>query len=259
MMRRSLKPAGEADKARWVALGWILAGTVLVSGCATKQNPDPLESWNRQVFSFNDGLDRKVMKPVAQAYKAVTPDFFRQGVDNFFGNFRDILTTTNLFLQGRFADGTLGVMRVSVNTTLGLGGLLDVATPMRLYKTNEDFGQTLGVWGVKSGAYIVWPVLGSSTLRDSVGMPGDLYFSPTTLSRNARVDNQLRLSQLVNTRAGYLDATSLLDDVALDQYAFVRDAYLQRRQNLIYNGDPPEDTDDSEQDAVPPADPAAKP
>lgn len=245
MMLEALKLASAP---RWVGrgvLGGVLVGAALVSGCATQKNRDPLESWNRQVFAFNEGLDRHVLKPTAKAYQSVTPEFFRHGVDNFFGNFKDVWATANLFLQGRLADGALGVMRVGVNTTLGLGGVLDVATPMRLYRINEDFGQTLGVWGVKSGAYIVWPVLGPSTLRDSVGLPLDLYASPTSLSRNAAGNNRLRVWNLVNVRAGFLSASDLLEDVALDQYAFVRDAYLQRRQNLIYNGDPPDDDEDS--------------
>lgn len=225
-------------------LGGLLISTLLISGCATKQNPDPLEPWNRKVYAFNDGLDRRVMKPVAEAYQAVTPEFVRTGVTNFFGNFKDMSATTNLFLQGRFADGTLGMMRVTMNTTLGLAGVLDIATPMRLYRANEDFGQTLGVWGVKPGAYIVWPVFGGSTLRDSLGIPGDIYFSPTALSKDAAFNNRLRALSLVNVRANYLRATNLLDDVALDQYSFVRDAYLQRRQNLVYNGDPPEEEDE---------------
>lgn len=166
----------------------------VLSGCATRQNPDPLESWNRKVYSFNDGLDRRVVRPAAQAYQAVTPDFFRTGVSNFFGNFKDMWSTTNLFLQGRFGDGTVGVLRVGMNTTLGLGGILDVATPMRLYKSNEDFGQTLGVWGMGPGAYIVWPLFGPSTVRDSLGMPGEMYFSPTTLTHNSAAINRMRSS-----------------------------------------------------------------
>lgn len=241
---------GGHQRARAILGGLLLVSSLLTSGCATKQNPDPLESWNRQVFAFNDGLDRRVVKPIAQVYKATTPDFFRQGVDNFFGNFKDMWATANLFLQGRFADGTMGVMRVGMNSTLGLAGVLDVATPMRLYRANEDFGQTLGVWGVKPGAYIVWPVFGPSTLRDTLGLPGDLYFSPTTLSHNPAGNNRLRVLTLVNVRAGYLDASNLVEDVALDRYSFVRDAFLQRRQNLIYNGDPP--MDDDEPEAPPP-------
>ncbi|MGE5451395.1 MAG: VacJ family lipoprotein [Acidobacteriota bacterium] len=244
---------GTARGARAILGGLLLVASVLTSACATKQNPDPLEHWNRQVFAFNDGLDRRVVKPVAKAYKAVTPDFFRQGVDNFFGNFKDMWATANLFLQGRFADGTMGVMRVGVNSTLGLGGVIDLATPMRLYRYNEDFGQTLGVWGVQPGAYIVWPVFGPSTLRDSLGLPGDIYFSPTTLSHNPAGNNRLRVLSLVNARAGYLDASNLVEDVALDRYSFVRDAFLQRRHNLIYNGDPPMDDEDLDEPSQAPA------
>lgn len=220
-------------------VGFMLAGAL--QGCATRQNPDPLEPWNRKVFGFNESLDANVLKPVAEGYKAVTPEPVRTAVSNFVSNIKDLWSTANLFLQGRFKDGTLGVMRVTVNSTFGLAGLIDIATPMQLYKSNEDFGQTLGVWGVKPGAYVVWPVLGSSTLRDSVGIPGDMYFSPSTLGTYPREENLLRALQIVNARASYLSATNLVDDVALDKYSFVRDAYLQRRQNLIYEGDPPED------------------
>lgn len=218
----------------------------ILSACATKKNPDPMESWNRQVFEFNDGFDRRVMKPVAQAYQNVTPQFMRVGVSNFFGNFKDMWATTNLFLQGRPGDGTRGVMRVGINSTLGLAGVIDIASPMGLYRFNEDLGQTFGVWGMAPGPYIVWPIFGPSTLRDSLGLPGDIYFSPTMFSQNAAANNRLRFLSLTNTRANLLGATGLLDDVALDPYAFVRAAYLQRRQNLVYNGDPP-DEDESEE------------
>ena len=217
----------------------LLAATL--QGCATRQNPDPIESWNRQVFAFNESLDANVLRPVATGYNQVTPEPVRNSVRNVFNNIRDVWSTVNLFLQGRFRDGTVSVMRVTINTTLGLGGLVDWATPMRLDRPNEDFGQTLGVWGVKPGAYIVWPVLGPSTLRDSVSIPGDLYFSASTFGETEAVTFGLVGLQLVSVRAGLLGATGLLDDVALDKYAFTRDAYLQRRQNLIYEGNPPED------------------
>lgn len=231
-------------KAAFMLAGLVLAGSL--QGCATRQNPDPLESWNRKVFSFNETLDVNVLKPVAEGYKTVTPEPVRIGFSNFVNNLRDVWSTANLFLQGRFADGTLSVIRVSVNSTLGLAGLIDIATPMQLERPNEDFGQTLGVWGVKPGAYIVWPLLGPSTLRDSVGLPGDMYFSASTLATYPREANLLRAWQLVNTRANLLAAGNLLDDVALDKYSFVRDAYLQRRQNLIYDGDPPPDDEEPE-------------
>jgi phospholipid-binding lipoprotein MlaA len=232
-----------------------------LQGCATTQNPDPIESWNRKVFAFNEGLDDNVLRPVATGYRKVTPDPVRTGFTNFVNNIKDIWSTINLFLQGRFVDGTHGIMRVSINSTLGLGGLLDIATPMRLDRPNEDLGQTFGVWGAKPGAYIVWPVFGPSTLRDSLGMPGDMYFSASSVGSTVRQENLLRVWQGVNLRANLLGATNLLDDVALDKYAFVRDAFLQRRQNLIYEGDPPVDKgadgSDFDEDYDVPYEPAA--
>lgn len=229
-------------------------------GCATRQNPDPLEPWNRQVFAFNESLDAQVLRPVAMGYNQVTPEPVRTSVRNFFNNVRDVWSTVNLFLQGRFRDGALSSMRVTINTTLGLAGLVDWATPMRLDRPNEDFGQTLGVWGVKPGAYIVWPLLGPSTLRDSASIPGDLYFSGSSFANSDRDVFLTSALQLVSLRASLLQASNLLDDVALDKYAFTRDAYLQRRQNLIYEGNPPEE--DEDQDAEPmdaPAAPASVP
>lgn len=233
--------APTAGVRRGATLGAALLLAASLQGCATRQNPDPIESWNRQVFSFNESLDANVLRPVATGYNTVTPEPVRNSVRNVFNNIRDVWSTLNLFLQGRFRDGTVSVMRVTINTTLGLGGLVDWATPMRLDRPNEDFGQTLGVWGVKPGAYIVWPVLGPSTLRDSVSIPGDLYFSASTLGETEAVTFGLAGLQLVSVRAGLLGATGLLDDVALDKYAFTRDAYLQRRQNLIYEGNPPDE------------------
>jgi len=226
-----------------LATGMLMAA---LQGCATRQNPDPLEPWNRKVFAFNETVDTYVLKPVAEGYKTVTPEPVRNAFTNFTSNIKDIWSTANLFLQGRFKDGTLGVIRVTVNTTFGLAGLIDIATPMQLDKPNEDFGQTLGVWGVKPGAYIVWPLLGPSTLRDSLSLPGDMYFSASTVGTYPRESNLLMAWQLINTRANLLDAGNLVDDVALDKYAFIRDAYLQRRQNLIYEGDPPEEDEPPE-------------
>jgi phospholipid-binding lipoprotein MlaA len=224
-----------------------------LQGCATARHPDPIEGWNRKVFAFNETVDAHVLKPVAIAYRDYVPDPVRTGFTNFVGNLKDAWSTVNLFLQGRMKDGALGVMRVSINSTLGLGGLIDIASPMQLYRPNEDFGQTLGVWGVKPGAYIVWPFLGASTLRDSVGIPGDFYFSASTLGNNPESTNGLLLLQLVNLRANLLDSGNLVNDVALDKYAFIRNAYLQRRQNLIYEGDPPEEDqpEDEPTDAAP--------
>ena len=238
-MKSTSQAVSQACRTALIA-GSIAAVTGL-SGCATPQNRDPMESWNRQVFAFNESLDANVLRPVATGYNEVTPEPVRNSLRNVFNNVRDVWSTVNLFLQGRFRDGTVSVMRVAINTTLGLGGLVDWATPMRLDRPNEDFGQTLGVWGVKPGAYIVWPLLGSSTLRDSASIPGDLYFSASTFGDTDAASFGLAGLQLISVRAGLLGATDLLDDVALDKYAFTRDAYLQRRQNLIYEGNPPEE------------------
>ncbi|MBP9063532.1 MAG: VacJ family lipoprotein [Aquabacterium sp.] len=223
---------------------------LMVSGCATRHSPDPLESWNRDVFAFNDSVDVHVLKPLAEGYVKVTPDPVRTGVRNFFGNISDVWTSVNLFLQGRFKDGAASTMRVMVNSTLGLGGLIDLSTPMRLDRYREDLGQTLGVWGMPSGPYLVWPIMGPSTVRDSASIVGDTYFSATTLFDGAREDNLVRLLNGVSTRAAYLSATDLVDQVALDKYAFTRDAYLQRRQSLIDEGQSSHN-EDAEEDEAP--------
>lgn len=236
------------ERSRWWACVLSLPLTLTLSGCATQQSPDPLESWNRGVFSFNEGVDTHVLKPVAEGYVKVTPDPVRTGVRNFFANIDDVWSSLNLFLQGRFKDGAASVMRVAVNSTLGLGGLIDLATPMRLDRYREDLGQTLGVWGAPAGAYIVWPILGPSTVRDSANIASSVAFSATTLVEGAREDNMVRLLNGVSTRAEFLSATDLLDDVALDKYTFTRDAYLQRRQSLIDEGRAePEEEDEAPQ------------
>jgi phospholipid-binding lipoprotein MlaA len=241
----------------------VLTGSLIalggLQGCATQQNRDPLESWNRKVFAFNESLDTNVLKPVATGYKAVTPEPVRNAFTNFVGNIKDVWSTANLFFQGRFKDGTLGVIRFTVNSTLGLAGLIDIATPMQLDKPNEDFGQTLGVWGVKPGAYIVWPLLGPSTLRDSISIPGDMYFSASLVGTYPRERNILSGMQVINLRANLLDAGNLVDDVALDKYAFIRDAFLQRRQNLIYEGEPPDEEQPADPRQDEPPAPAAAP
>ncbi|MDI1259770.1 VacJ family lipoprotein [Aquabacterium sp.] len=236
--------------------GLLIVSTTLLQGCATRQNPDPLEVMNRKVFSFNQALDDNLLKPVATGYKAVTPQPVRTAISNFGGNFKDLWSAINLFLQGHPGQGATQIMRVSVNTTFGLAGLIDMATPMRLERQNEDFGQTLGVWGVKPGAYIVWPILGPSTLRDSVSIPGDLYFSPRLVINDDEAAMGVSILQVINARASVLDVTNLLTDVALDPYSFVRDAYLQRRQSQVYNGEPPEE-DEEDYDSEPAVDPVA--
>jgi phospholipid-binding lipoprotein MlaA len=235
----------------------MLAAHVLLAGCATVDKPDPMETWNRKVFAFNEKVDDIAIKPVATAYKAVVPHPVRQAVTNFFNNMFDAWSAVNLFLQGRFEDGLNSTLRFGANSVFGFFGIADPATEMGLERKTEDFGQTLGKWGVPTGAYIVWPVLGPSTVRDSVALPVETQVSPETFLTGIAERNVLTALRLVNTRANLLQATSVLDDIALDKYTFVRDAYLQRRRSLVYDGDPP--PLDSERDVSPGDKPGAKP
>ncbi|WP_286746087.1 MlaA family lipoprotein [Aquabacterium sp. UBA2148] len=222
----------------------------LLQGCATRQQPDPFENLNREVFAFNETVDENVLQPVARGYVNVTPEPVRIGVRNFFNNLRDVWSTVNLFLQGRFGEGATAIMRVSMNTTFGLAGLIDIATPMRLERPNEDLGQTLGVWGMGPGAYIVWPFLGPSTARDSFDIPPTFAFGGTMLADGWKAELAITGVNLISLRADLLAAGDLVNDIALDKYAFIRDAYLQRRQNLIHNGEPPDADDDEEEPFV---------
>lgn len=217
----------------------------LASGCATVPagptavSPvDPWEAWNRKVFAFNETVDQAVLKPVAQVYRDVVPQLVRTGVSNFFGNIGDVWSTANHFLQGKVATGLEMGMRVLSNTLFGLGGLLDPATEMNLPRRSEDFGQTLGVWGLPAGPYIVLPLLGPSSLRDAAGAPLDRYAGAPTLYVDVNTYAAAAL-QLVNIRAELLATTKLLDDVSLDKYSFVRDGYLSRRLDQVYDGAPP--------------------
>lgn len=215
-----------------------LAMALGLAGCATTGNPkDPFEPYNRAMFAFNDKVDKVALKPAAEVYSNVFPSFVRTGVGNFFGNLGDVWTTVNDFLQGKPADGASDVMRVAVNTFFGLGGLLDIATEAGLPKHREDFGQTLGKWGVKHGPYVVLPVLGSSTLRDTVALPLDLYGDPWLHKTPVRWRNTGSVVRLVDQRAAVLDVSNLLEEAALDKYEFVRDAYLQRRESKVRDGE----------------------
>jgi phospholipid-binding lipoprotein MlaA len=222
---------------RWMAL--MLIATTF-SGCAVVMSPnagkdprDPYERYNRSMFSFNQELDKKVLKPVATAYADYTPDFLQTVIGNFFSNIGDVWTAANNFLQGKPRDGTTDAMRVVFNSTIGLAGLLDIATPAGLPKHEEDFGQTLGVWGVKSGPYVVLPVLGSSTMRDATAKPIDWAGDPLGYVDNIRARNSGRAIRIVDDRAALLEASKLMEGAALDPYEFMRDAYLQRRASRI--------------------------
>jgi len=208
---------------------------------------DPFESWNRRVFSFNEAIDIAVLKPVATAYKDVVPEYVRTLIENAFGNIADAWSTVNHLLQGKFESSLQMGFRVATNSVLGFGGLLDIGTEIGLEKQPEDFGQTLGHWGMPPGPYVVLPVLGPSTLRDTAALPVDMQASPTALIDDTRAKLlTVTLVQIVSTRASLLGATRVLDDVALDKYSFLRDAYLARRQNQVYDGNPPASPDEEE-------------
>lgn len=225
-------------KMRHIAL--LLAMTAGLAGCATGSNPqDPYEGFNRGVYKFNDGLDRAVLKPVAKGYQAVTPSFVQTGVSNFFGNLSDVWTAANQFLQGKGEAGFSDVTRVLVNSTFGLLGVIDVASKSGLQKHNEDFGQTLGWWGVQSGPYVMLPLFGPSTARDTVALPVDWYGDPWKYKDPTNVRNIGTALRLVDKRASLLDSSNLLEGAALDPYEFLRDGYLQQRRSKVYDGDPP--------------------
>jgi phospholipid-binding lipoprotein MlaA len=205
-----------------------------LSVCATSSTPnDPYEGFNRAMFSFNDTVDTVALTPAAKAYRFVLPQFVQTGIDNFFGNIGDLWSAVNQLLQGRVETGVTSIMRVAINTTFGLGGVLDVSSEARLPKQKSDFGQTLGKWGVASGPYVVLPLLGPSTLRDTVAYPADLYGDPWRYKDPVRWRNVGTGVRIVDRRAQLLDATNLLEDAALDKYDFVRDAYMQSRQAQI--------------------------
>jgi phospholipid-binding lipoprotein MlaA len=215
---------------------------LLAGGCATtgEGDPrDPLEPMNRAIYKFNDALDEAVAKPVATAYRDVLPEEIRNRVRNFFSNIGDLWIGANDVLQGKFFDGFESGMRFVFNSTLGILGIHDVASDMGIEKRNEDFGQTLGRWGLGDGPYLVLPILSSSTLRDAAGTVVDWYGDPVTEFRPINLRNSAIGLRLVNTRADLLDASRILEQAALDKYVFQRDAYLQRRRNLVYDGNPP--------------------
>lgn len=219
-----------------------ITAALVLTGCAsTTSNPqDPLEGYNRAVFSFNDAVDRTVLKPTATAYKNVTPGFVQTGVGNFFGNLSDAWSAVNNLLQGKGQAGMGDVTRVAVNSTFGIFGLLDIASEAGIPKHNEDFGQTLGMWGVPSGPYLMLPLLGPSTVRDTSALPLDFAGDPWSYKQPVNWRNVGSFVRVVDKRASLLDATNLLEDAALDRYEFIRDGYLQRRQSQVYDGNVPE-------------------
>ena len=236
----------------------VLSGCATVPLSATGPTADPFEAWNRKVFAFNDAVDAAVLKPVAETYRDVVPVFVRTSINNVFGNFYDVWSTANHFLQGKFGSGLEMGMRVLTNTVLGAAGIFDVATEAGMQRRSEDFGQTLGMWGLGSGPYLVLPLLGSSTLRDTTGLLVDRQVSPSTLPGGSADRYAVTAMELISTRANLLSAGNLIDSVALDRYSFLRDAYLSRRRDALYDGAPPMETFEDEPQAPKPAASAPK-
>lgn len=233
---------------RRIAPGLLLLGS-LAGGCAsTGGSPavarDPIEPVNRAVFAFNEKADAWVLKPVAQAYTNVVPEVLRMVVGNMIANVGDLWIAANQLLQGKPAEAASDLFRFTVNSTLGFAGMADLASPMGFEKHREDFGQTLGRWGLGSGPYLVLPIFGPSSLRDGAGFAVDIAADPVRRTATEGQSNNFSLTRIIDARASLLGTERLIDGAALDRYSFIRDGYLQRRRNQVYDGDPPPSKDD---------------
>ena len=223
----------------------LILSIALLSACASvpggPTEGDPFESYNRAMFSFNDTLDEYFLKPVAEGYDAILPSPAKIGVSNFFNNIGDIFVVLNDILQFKFQQAIEDVSRLVFNSTIGLYGLIDVATPMGLPKHNEDLGQTLATWGVADGPYIVLPFFGSRTLRDTSDIIFLATYDPLYEIENKEALYGTVFLKTIDTRYKLLKVSRIVEQAALDKYSFIRDAYLQNRKNLIYDGNPPEE------------------
>ncbi len=239
-----------------IPAGLACAG-LLLGGCATQGNPkDPLEGVNRAMFSVNEGLDKVLFKPVAQGYDFVVPLPGKTVVSNFFSNLTDPWIAVNNLLQAKPGQAFSDVGRFVINSTVGIGGAFDIASELGLDKHEEDLGQTLGRWGVGDGPYIVLPLLGGRTTRDAIALIGDGYGGPLYyMVDDAATRNILLGVRVVSNRAQLLPVEKTIEEAALDKYSYLRDAYLQRRRSLIFDGNPPRIKD--EDAALPPAAPLA--
>jgi len=234
---------------------------VALTSCAVKQEnygqisqDDPFEPYNRSMYSFNKTIDGYVLRPVAVAYDTVTPDVVDKGVDNFFSNIGELNTIANGLLQGKFSQSGTDTIRFLVNSTIGLLGIFDIASEMGLEKHDEDFGQTLAMWGVDSGPYIMLPFLGPTTLRNLPNEGFEHYLNPLNELDNENIEYGLKGLSFVNMRQGLLDYDDLLDE-SFDEYIFVRDAYLKNRNYKVYDGNPPIDLDVLDDEALDECDP----
>ncbi len=242
---------------RTAALAALVA---LTGGCATTippnagSNPiDPFERYNRHMSEFNERVDRAVIKPVAQAYVDYVPSPVRDCVGNIFSNIGDVPNALNNLLQGKPREAVSDICRVVINTTVGVLGCFDVASKAGLDKSDEDFGQTLGRWGAGPGPYFVWPFLGPSTIRDSFGRVVGFYTDPVDYVESVRLRNSMYAVRFIDFRASLFPAERVIEGAALDKYLFIRDAYLQRRRNLIYDGNPPREREPEDEDEQKPA------
>lgn len=225
----------------------LLLGLVSSGGCATtpQYEQDPFENFNRGVFAFNEGVDKLLLKPVAETYKAIMPDPVDQGVSNFFSNLNDMIVISNDVLQFKFKQAASDTGRFLVNSTVGLLGVFDIATHFGMPKHDEDFGQTLGYWGVGSGPYLILPFFGPSTVRDTIGLSVDILLDPRVYYASSQGNNTrnffigTNVIRGIDARADLLDMEKVLQVAALDKYSYLRDAYLARREYLIYDGNPP--------------------
>jgi phospholipid-binding lipoprotein MlaA len=228
--------------------------SITLAGCASTattvpdQN-DPFAGWNRGTQTFNDNLDKAILKPMAKGYQWITPDFVSEGVTNFFSNINDIGVTINSLLQFKLTQSGMDASRFLINTTAGVGGVIDVAKMIDLPKHKEDFGQTLGVWGIPSGSYLVLPFFGSSSPRDAVGLVGDALFNPLTYvsifggAAATAATAGSRVLDVTDKRANLMTTEKIIDEGAVDRYDFIKNSYEQNRDYLIHDGNPPEDTD----------------
>jgi phospholipid-binding lipoprotein MlaA len=223
----------------------VAAMVLFMTGCATTNQSagDPLEGYNRAMYQFNDAVDTAVLKPVARGYDAVVPDPISQGVSNFFSNLNDITVIINDLFQGKFYQAYRDTHRFVLNTTVGVAGIFDVASLSGFTKNNEDFGQTLGVWGAEPGAYVVLPFFGPRNVRDTFGLVGDMFTDPVMYVEGDDARIALVGTRVVDTRANLLKAEKVLDQAATDEYSYVRDAYMSRRQYLVFDGNPPQNDD----------------
>lgn len=264
---------------RLIRMTALLGATTLAAGCATVNNPnpnDPWESYNRGMYTFNDTVDRAVLKPIATGYDAIMPDPVQTCIGNVFNNFADVWSAANSFLQGRGHDFVNTVGRVLFNSTMGLGGCIDVASMNGAKRIQNDFGVTLGVWGLESGPYLVLPFLGSSSVRDGAGTVGTFAanvspVTPVLAMDNVAARNAIIALYAIETRAGLLDADKLVNEIALDRYSFIRDAYMQRRKAQVDSrranpalpdyseNNLPDYSDDDAPDATPAVSPSTAP